>query len=52
MDKNIICQKCIMDNSDPDITFNHGICNHCERYESEKILELTRGRITRSTFKI
>lgn len=28
-----ICKKCIMDNSDPEITFNkNGICNHCIRY--------------------
>lgn len=33
--KNKICSKCIMDCSDPDITFNdEGVCNHCLRYES------------------
>ncbi len=31
-----ICSRCIMDTSDPDITFDeHGICNHCKRYEIE-----------------
>ncbi len=30
MDKNQICNNCIMDTSDPDIYFNEeGICNHC-----------------------
>ncbi len=29
-----ICKKCIMDSSDPEITFNkNGICNHCMRYD-------------------
>lgn len=29
-----ICQKCIMDTTDPDIEFNdHGICNHCRNVE-------------------
>lgn len=31
-----ICKRCIMDYSDPDITFNDdGICNHCQRYDVE-----------------
>lgn len=30
-----ICARCIMDTSDPDITFDDkGICTHCHRYES------------------
>jgi N-acetyl sugar amidotransferase len=40
MDEKIyrICQKCIMDTSDPDIEFDdHGICNHC--LQVEKALE-------------
>jgi N-acetyl sugar amidotransferase len=29
----IACRQCIMDTSDPDITFDsEGICNHCRRY--------------------
>jgi N-acetyl sugar amidotransferase len=29
-----ICTKCVMDTSDPDITFNEaGVCNHCGRYD-------------------
>lgn len=28
-----ICSKCLMDTSDPDISFdNDGVCNHCKRY--------------------
>lgn len=28
-----ICERCIMDTSDPDIIFDdHGICNHCNRH--------------------
>lgn len=31
--KQKICKKCIMDYSDPEITFDEeGICNHCKRY--------------------
>lgn len=30
-----ICNRCIMDTSDPDIIFNDdGVCNHCNRYET------------------
>lgn len=29
-----ICTRCIMDTSDPDITFDHnGVCNHCHQYD-------------------
>lgn len=29
-----ICTRCIMDTSDPDITFDeNGVCNHCHRYD-------------------
>jgi N-acetyl sugar amidotransferase len=36
MDKNYKqCTRCIMDTTDPDITFdNNGVCNHCERYDT------------------
>jgi N-acetyl sugar amidotransferase len=31
-----ICTRCIMDTSDPEITFNEqGVCNHCIRYDNE-----------------
>ena len=29
-----ICTRCIMDTSDPDITFDrNGVCNHCHQYD-------------------
>ncbi|KAF5086899.1 hypothetical protein DSECCO2_51900 [anaerobic digester metagenome] len=29
-----ICTRCIMDTSDPDISFDHeGVCNHCHQYD-------------------
>lgn len=32
-----ICTRCVMDTSDPSITFNEdGVCNHCEEYDSIK----------------
>jgi len=32
-----ICKKCVMDNSDPEITFDEdGICNFCRSYEKRK----------------
>lgn len=36
MDKNYKqCTRCIMDTTDPDITFDkNGVCNHCERYDN------------------
>ena len=36
MSKYIICKKCIMDSSDPEIILDEeGVCNHCKRYEIE-----------------
>lgn len=36
INKKKTCTKCIMDTSDPEITFdNYGVCNHCYRYETE-----------------
>ena len=33
----IICKNCIMDTSDPEITFDEdGLCSHCRRYEGNK----------------
>lgn len=35
------CKKCIMDETDPDIQFDHdGKCNHCDRYDA-----VSRGRL-------
>ena len=32
--KNKVCSRCIMDNSDPEISFDeNNICNHCSRYD-------------------
>ena len=29
-----VCVRCIMDTTDPDITFDaQGVCNHCQRYD-------------------
>lgn len=31
-----ICRRCVMDTSDPDITFDAaGVCNHCHRYDQQ-----------------
>ena len=36
-----ICNKCVMDNSDPNIQFSPtGICNHCMEYEKIKTVRL------------
>ena len=30
-----ICTRCVMDTSDPEITFDDaGLCSHCQRYDS------------------
>lgn len=32
----IVCSRCVMDTSDPDIVFNEkGVCNHCIRYDAQ-----------------
>jgi N-acetyl sugar amidotransferase len=37
------CTKCVMDTTDPDITFNEeGICNHCKQY-SKQMNQLPKG---------
>src|SRR6185312_1243950 len=39
-----ICTRCIMDTSDPDITFDeNGVCNHCRRYDMELPKRVFRG---------
>ncbi len=40
-----ICQRCVMDTSDPEITFNkHGFCNHCEAFLEESKIIKPQGR--------
>ena len=35
IENNIICSKCVMDTSDPNIKFNdHGICDHCINFDN------------------
>lgn len=37
----IVCTRCIMDTTDPDITFDEkGVCNHCHRYDSVSMTRL------------
>lgn len=39
-DRYQICTRCVMDTTDPEISFDlEGICNHCKRYESICALE-------------
>lgn len=39
-----MCSKCIMDTTDPEITFDeNGVCNHCLRYETELPKRVFRG---------
>jgi N-acetyl sugar amidotransferase len=39
-----ICTRCVMDTSDPDITFNDaGVCNHCLTYEKMMNKLMSRG---------
>lgn len=41
----IICTRCVMDTSDPDITFNEeGVCNHCIHYDKQ-ISQLPVGKV-------
>lgn len=36
-----ICTRCVMDTSDPDITFDaNGVCNHCHAYDARAAREL------------
>lgn len=37
----MICTRCIMDTTDPDIQFDeHGVCNHCKRYDAVSVARL------------
>jgi N-acetyl sugar amidotransferase len=39
-----ICTKCVMDTTDPDITFNEeGVCNHCTHYDKQ-MNQLPKGK--------
>jgi N-acetyl sugar amidotransferase len=39
-----ICAKCVMDTTDPDITFNfEGVCNHCTHYDKQ-MNQLPKGK--------
>lgn len=38
-----VCTRCVMDTSDPEITFDeHGVCNHCRRYAELAAREVRR----------
>ncbi|MBX7546363.1 hypothetical protein [Helicobacter turcicus] len=38
-----VCTRCVMDTSDPEITFDsNGVCSHCQRFDSV-ILPYWRG---------
>jgi N-acetyl sugar amidotransferase len=40
-----ICTRCIMDTSDPGISFNdEGVCNHCQKYDRELPKRLFKGK--------
>lgn len=37
----LICQRCVMDSSDPDLQLDAlGVCNHCHQFDSRQLLEL------------
>ena len=43
-----MCTKCIMDTSDPEITFDDdGICCHCKTYEAKASAGLYQGKAGR-----
>ena len=45
MNESRICTRCIMDTSDPDITFDeHGVCSHCHRYNEELPKRVFKGK--------
>lgn len=47
-----ICTRCIMDTSDPDITFNpQGVCNHCERYDHDIVPNWPQGEAAERALK-
>ena len=47
------CSNCVMDGSDPDITFDNGVCNHCQNAQRElKMAEAERPNLSRVIEKI
>jgi len=38
-----VCSRCVMDTTDPDITFVDGICNHCRDFDLKKSTRLASG---------
>jgi N-acetyl sugar amidotransferase len=46
MDKARICSKCVMDTTDPDITFDaEGVCDHCRKYDELAIRACCTGEV-------
>ena len=44
MKENKVCTRCVMDTSDPDITFDeHGVCNRCHEYDQMAKKEVFSG---------
>lgn len=40
-----ICTRCVMDSTDPDITFDsHGVCNHCHTYDKNVEKHIPSGK--------
>lgn len=40
-----ICTRCVMDTTDPDITFDkNGVCNHCHKYDEIVKLHVVKGQ--------
>ena len=50
MNNSKICMVCIMDTSDPEITFDDGVCNHCTRFEKIKSQRLNLGTNSETIF--
>ena len=48
-----ICTKCIMDTSDPDISFdNNGVCHHCNNYQRDSIYLYSRKELEQGIAEI
>ena len=47
-----ICSRCVMDGTDPAISFDpEGVCNHCRAYEERAARELYTGEAGRARLK-
>ena len=47
-----ICARCIMDTSDPEISFDeNGVCNHCHTYDEVMALYVVKGNAGRETLE-